>query len=52
VHKHLPMLAVAVWRTALFKNESRVCRIELNDGSGGMGSGFLVGPDVVLTNTM
>ncbi|CAN5543463.1 hypothetical protein BH10PLA2_BH10PLA2_27160 [soil metagenome] len=50
VHKHLPLLAVAVWRTSLFKNESRVCRIELNDGSSGMGSGFLVGPDVVLTN--
>lgn len=41
---------VAVWREKLFRLEGRVCRVELNDSQGTMGTGFLVGPRAVLTN--
>jgi hypothetical protein len=37
-----------VWRTELSKLEWKVCRIDLDDV--GAGTGFLVGPDAVLTN--
>lgn len=41
-------LDVARWRTELTRAEWRVCRID-RDGAG-CGTGFLVGPDAVLTN--
>ena len=41
-------LDVAVWRAALTRIEWKVCRID-RDGRG-CGTGFLVGPDAVLTN--
>ena len=41
-------LDVGKWREGLTKMEWRVCRIDIN-GSGA-GTGFLVGPDVVMTN--
>jgi hypothetical protein len=50
VKEHLGFLEVVQWREQLVKLEGRVCRVELNDGSGGMGTGFLVGPDALLTN--
>jgi V8-like Glu-specific endopeptidase len=39
---------VAKWRAELQRNEWRVCRID--QGGTGVGTGFLVGPDAVLTN--
>jgi len=41
-------LDVAAWRGALTRTEWKVCRIDV-DGHGA-GTGFLVGPDAVLTN--
>jgi hypothetical protein len=41
-------LDVAAWRGALTRMEWKVCRID-RDGRG-VGTGFLVGPDAVLTN--
>ncbi len=41
-------LDVAVWREQLTRLEWRVCRVDI-DGVG-RGTGFLVGPDLVLTN--
>ncbi|HEX8202613.1 MAG TPA: serine protease, partial [Isosphaeraceae bacterium] len=46
----LGFLDVARWRQELFRLEGRVCRVELNDAGGTMGTGFLVGPDALLTN--
>lgn len=45
-------LDVATWRSALGKAEMCVCRIEvnLNSGQTAYGTGFLVGPDKVITN--
>lgn len=43
-----PSLDINIWRTRLTEIESRVCRIDI-DGKP-QGTGFLVGPDVVLTN--
>jgi hypothetical protein len=48
VKAHLPFLDVGLWRQQLFKQEGRVCRVEVNGSP--LGTGFLVGPDVVLTN--
>lgn len=48
VKKHLPLIDVSLWRERLAKHEGRVCRVEVGDGV--MGTGFLVGPDAVLTN--
>jgi hypothetical protein len=42
------MVDLGVWREALSRVEARVGRVEI-DGRG-MGTGFLVGPDTVLTN--
>lgn len=39
---------IASWRAKLGEIEGRVCRVEVPGG--GFGTGFLVGPDVVLTN--
>jgi len=42
---------VAVWRERLAKRERCVCRIDVRTDAGtSHGSGFLVGPDLVLTN--
>lgn len=42
---------VAVWRERLAKRETCVCRIEVPTNAGtAHGTGFLVGPDLVLTN--
>jgi hypothetical protein len=46
-------LDVHQWRTSMGEMESRVCRVEipLNNGKyATCGTGFLVGPDVVITN--
>ncbi len=42
---------VAVWRERLARREKCVCRIDVRTNAGtAHGSGFLVGPDLVLTN--
>jgi V8-like Glu-specific endopeptidase len=42
---------VAKWRARMGQVESQVCRIEIDDGGVmSYGTGFLVGPDAVLTN--
>jgi hypothetical protein len=48
IRQHLPQLDIRVWLDSLLQIERRVCRIELNDEA--LGTGFLVGPDTVLTN--
>src|SRR5262249_39480733 len=48
VRPYLAKLDVRVWQEKLVRIERQVCRIEL-EGSA-LGTGFLVGPDVVLTN--
>jgi hypothetical protein len=48
VRPYLAKLDVRVWQDRLIKIERQVCRIEL-DGNA-LGTGFLVGPDTVLTN--
>lgn len=48
INKANPYLDVVKFRTALGQLEGRVCRIELKNN--GTGTGFLVGPDVVITN--
>ncbi|MBN9523540.1 trypsin-like peptidase domain-containing protein [bacterium] len=50
IRTDLGFLDVALWRERLFKLEGRVCRVELNDQAGIKGTGFLVGPDTLLTN--
>jgi hypothetical protein len=47
---NLPPFDVVAWRENMLAMEGRVCRIELNDGTARKGTGFLVGPDAVLTN--
>jgi formylglycine-generating enzyme required for sulfatase activity len=45
------LLDVAGWRTRLGRIEAQVCRIEINSGAScTYGTGFLVAPDVVMTN--
>lgn len=48
VRPYLPFINVALWRERLFNLEGRVCRVEV--GNNARGTGFLVGPDTVLTN--
>lgn len=44
-------LDVDMWRTRLGEIEGQVCRIEIESNKGTIyGTGFLVGPDVVITN--
>ncbi len=44
-------LDVAVWRSKLGEIEGRVCKIAIQTNKGpATGTGFLVGPDIVLTN--
>lgn len=48
VRPHLGRLDVFVWRERLSQIERQVCRLEVAGNAAG--TGFLVGPDVVLTN--
>jgi trypsin-like peptidase/effector-associated domain 1 (EAD1)-containing protein len=48
IKERLGFADAELWRNQMFKFEGRVCRVEL--GGKGTGTGFLVGPDVVLTN--
>jgi hypothetical protein len=48
IKAQIPQLDLTVWRTKLTQVEGRVCRIEIDGNPAG--TGFLVGPDAVLTN--
>jgi hypothetical protein len=48
IRPYLAKLDIKVWASRLEQIERRVCRVEL-DGNA-LGTGFLVGPDTVLTN--
>jgi Trypsin-like peptidase domain/Effector-associated domain 1 len=48
IKARLPAFDFAVWREKMALVESRVCRVEI--GGNAAGTGFLVGPDAVLTN--
>jgi hypothetical protein len=48
IRDRLPALDFAVWREKMTLVEGRVCRVEI--GGNAAGTGFLVGPDAVLTN--
>jgi V8-like Glu-specific endopeptidase len=48
VKPYLVKLDIRVWAERLLKVERRVCRVELEGAA--LGTGFLVGPDTVLTN--
>jgi len=48
IRPYLAQLDVRVWATRLTQIERRVCRVELEGDA--LGTGFLVGPDTVLTN--
>lgn len=47
VRADVPDLDVSVWRARLAALESQVCRVEIG---GQLGTGFLVGPDLCMTN--
>ena len=48
VRPYLAKLDIRVWQSRLTEIERRVCRVELEGNA--VGTGFLVGPDTVLTN--
>jgi V8-like Glu-specific endopeptidase len=48
VRPYLAKLDIRVWQSRLVQIERRVCRVELEGNA--VGTGFLVGPDTVLTN--
>lgn len=48
IKARIPQLDFSVWRTNMTQVEGRVCRVEINGNPAG--TGFLVGPDAVLTN--
>ena len=48
VRPYLAKLDIRVWQSRLTEIERRVCRVELEGNA--IGTGFLVGPDTVLTN--
>lgn len=48
IKARLPAFDFAVWRERMALVEARVCRVEINGNAAG--TGFLVGPDAVLTN--
>ncbi|WP_437907040.1 trypsin-like peptidase domain-containing protein [Sorangium sp. So ce327] len=52
VRERTPFVNVAVWRTQLARHESAIARVELeiNGGWRPNGTGFLVGPDLLMTN--
>jgi len=45
----VPFQDVGTWRERLGRVERCVCRVDAGDGQG-VGTGFLIGPDLVLTN--
>lgn len=49
VISHAGLLDVASWRTRLGLIEAQVCRVEAGRGGAPSGTGFLVGPDLVMT---
>lgn len=49
IRDDLGFLSAANWSGLNDRMQRRVCRVELNDPKAGMGSGFLVGPDALLT---
>lgn len=48
IKPRLKSVDIAVWRERLARVEGQVCRIEFNGNP--MGTGFLIGPDLLLTN--
>jgi len=48
IKAHLPTFDMGVWRERMAVVEGQVCRVEINGNAAG--TGFLVGPDAVLTN--
>ncbi len=51
VRERLKFLSVAQWRSQLGEAEVRVCKIDVPTESGrASGTGFLLGPDLVITN--
>jgi Trypsin-like peptidase domain/Effector-associated domain 1 len=48
VRQDLPYLDLGLWREQIFRLEGLVCRVEINGAPAG--TGFLVGPDSLLTN--
>ena len=48
VKGHLSFAEFGIWRERMAEVEARVCLININDNA--QGTGFLVGPDAVLTN--
>jgi len=50
VRETLGFFDVGRWLGRFASQAGRVCRVELNDANGIMGTGFLVGPDALLTN--
>ncbi len=48
IQKHLPIFDIVAFREGLVLVEGWACRIESNGNA--LGSGFLVGPDLVMTN--
>jgi len=48
IKARLPAFDFAVWREKMAQVEERVCRVEIDGNAAG--TGFLVGPDAVLTN--
>jgi hypothetical protein len=48
IKARLPAFDFAVWRERMALVEGRVCRVEID--SNAAGTGFLVGPDAILTN--
>jgi hypothetical protein len=48
----VPFANAAEWRARMARAERCICRVEIPDGGGwrGLGTGFLVGPDMILTN--
>src|SRR5262249_20806902 len=50
VKKHIEAVGGEQGRVPKARPGKGVCRVELNDAAGYMGTGFLVGPEAVLTN--
>jgi hypothetical protein len=48
IRKDLPSIDPRVWATQMFRQDMRVCIVEVDQSP--RGTGFLVGPDAVLTN--
>ncbi|MBO3093996.1 effector-associated domain EAD1-containing protein [Cellulomonas dongxiuzhuiae] len=51
VRQDAPFVDVTAWRETLGRREAQVCRVEVDAGvHSGVGTGFLVGPNLCLTN--